>query len=179
MKSFLTVAQLKKQIKHLENLIAKFPTVRSLVRKWGFELVVLEGKLETLNARKQPETPKQLTIWDVKTMSFNSTEITTEIVKKSSSASWGGILDGKFSEVWEKLKQLEEVGLAKDLTGLRYQVEINDLLYFVRENDGNWQVMPKPKAKKKTPILKQDFPVYCYECGYNVAVINGKCVSCV
>ena len=76
MKSFLTVAQLKKQIKHLENLIAKFPTVRSLVRKWGFELVQLEGKLEAIEARKQPETPKQkqkqkqkqLTIWDIKPM---------------------------------------------------------------------------------------------------------------
>lgn len=60
----------KKQIKHLENLIAKFPTVRSLVRKWGFELTVLEGKVEALETRKQPETlkQKQLTIWDIKPM---------------------------------------------------------------------------------------------------------------
>ena len=70
MKSFLTAQQLKSQIKHLENLIKKFPTVRSLVRKWGFELVQLEGKLEAIEARKQPETPKQkqLTIWDIKPM---------------------------------------------------------------------------------------------------------------
>lgn len=68
MKSYLTVAQLKARIQHLENLIAKFPRVRSLVRKWGFELTVLEGKVEALEARK-PEEPKQLTIWDIKPMS--------------------------------------------------------------------------------------------------------------
>lgn len=70
MKSFLTVVQLKKRIQQLENLIAKFPRVRSLVRKWGFELTVLEGQVETLETRKQPETPKQkqLTIWDIKPM---------------------------------------------------------------------------------------------------------------
>ena len=65
MKSYLTVAQLKARIQQLNSLIAKFPTVRSLVRKWGFELVTLEGQVETLETRKRPETPKQLTIWDV------------------------------------------------------------------------------------------------------------------
>ena len=70
MKSFLTIDQLKNRIQQLENLIAKFPRVRSLVRKWGFELTVLEGQVETLETRKQPETPKQkqLTIWDIKPM---------------------------------------------------------------------------------------------------------------
>ena len=70
MKSFLTIDQLKNRIQQLNNLIAKFPRVRSLVRKWGFELTVLEGKVEALEARKQPETPKQkqLTIWDIKPM---------------------------------------------------------------------------------------------------------------
>lgn len=68
MKSYLTVAQLKARIQQLNNLIAKFPRVRSLVRKWGFELTVLEGKVEALEARK-PEAPKQLTIWGVKPMS--------------------------------------------------------------------------------------------------------------
>ena len=70
MKSYLTVAQLKARIQQLNSLIAKFPTVRSLVRKWGFELTVLEGKVEALETRKQPETPKQkqLTIWDIKPM---------------------------------------------------------------------------------------------------------------
>lgn len=67
MKSFLTINQLKSRIQQLENLIAKFPRVRSLVRKWGFELTVLEGKVEALEARK-PEEPKQLTIWDIKPM---------------------------------------------------------------------------------------------------------------
>ena len=66
MKSFLTIDQLKNRIQQLNNLIGKFPTVRSLVRKWGFELVTLEGQVETLETRKRPETPKQLTIWDVK-----------------------------------------------------------------------------------------------------------------
>ena len=79
MKSFLTINQLKSQIKHLENLIKKFPTVRSLVRKWGFELTVLEGQVETLETRKQPETlkQKQLTIWDIKPMEIDSRIPTT------------------------------------------------------------------------------------------------------
>jgi hypothetical protein len=68
MKSYLIVAQLKARIQQLNSLIAKFPTVRSLVRKWGFELVTLEGQVETLEAQK-PEEPKQLTIWDIKPMS--------------------------------------------------------------------------------------------------------------
>ena len=67
MKSFLTIDQLKNRIQQLNNLIGKFPTVRSLVRKWGFELVQLEGKVEALETRKQPE-PKQLTIWEIKPM---------------------------------------------------------------------------------------------------------------
>jgi hypothetical protein len=180
-----TKNQIQKRIDQLNNLIQKFPNVASLIRRWGFELTVLEGRLEALKAVVAVETPKQLTIWDIQmsntesNASFDSTKIMTEIVQKSSKASWGGIIDGGFSEIWEKLKQLESLGLAKNLTGLRYQVEINNLLYVVRENDGNWQVMSKPKTAKKTPILRQEFLDYCYECGYNVAVINGKCVSCI
>ena len=60
-----TVSQLKKRIQQLNRLIAKFPYSRSLVRKWAFELVVCEGKLETLTETKV-EKPVQLTIWDVK-----------------------------------------------------------------------------------------------------------------
>ena len=52
MKSFLTINQLKSRIQQLENLIKKFPTVRSLVRKWGFELTVLEGQLEATEKPK-------------------------------------------------------------------------------------------------------------------------------
>lgn len=74
MKSFLTINQLKSRIQQLENLIAKFPRVRSLVRKWGFELTVLEGKVEALEARKQPETPKQLTIWEAKVNPYTREE---------------------------------------------------------------------------------------------------------
>ena len=59
-----TKSQLSKQINQLKNLISKFPSVRSLVRKWGFELTVLEGRLESLKAVAVVETPKQLTIWD-------------------------------------------------------------------------------------------------------------------
>lgn len=81
MKSFLTVAQLKKRIQQLNNLIGKFPTVRSLVRKWGFELVTLEGQVETLETRKRPETPKQLTIWDVKPMEYTREEA-AKLIKK-------------------------------------------------------------------------------------------------
>ena len=69
MKSFLTVSQLKKRISQLNNLIAKFPTVRSAVRRWGFELVQTEGIIERLEAQK-PEEPKQLTIWDKQMQKF-------------------------------------------------------------------------------------------------------------
>jgi hypothetical protein len=181
-----TAKQIQHRINQLNSLIVKFARVRSLIRKWAFELTILEGRLESLKAVEIVEKPPiQLTIWDIQmsstesNASFDSTKIMTEIVQKSSKASWGGIIDGGFSDIWEKLKQLESLGLAKSLTGLRYQVEINNLLYVVRENDGNWQVMSKPKTAKKTPILRQEFPDYCYECGYNVAVINGKCVSCI
>lgn len=87
MKSFLTVAQLKNRIQQLNNLIAKFPRVRSLVRKWGFELTVLEGKVEALEARK-PEAPKQLTIWGVKPMSLEIVSKNTFHIKDQLK-SWG------------------------------------------------------------------------------------------
>ena len=61
-----TKSQLSKQINQLKNLISKFPSVRSLVRKWGFELVILEGRLEVLKAVVEiVETPKQLTIFEI------------------------------------------------------------------------------------------------------------------
>ena len=63
--STTTVAQLSKKINQLKNLISKFPSVRSLIRRWGFELTILEGRLEALKAVAVVE-PKQLTIWDVK-----------------------------------------------------------------------------------------------------------------
>ena len=83
MKSFLTIDQLKNRIQQLNNLIAKFPRVRSLVRKWGFELTVLEGQVETLETRKQPETPKQkqLTIWDIKPMEQIDPKIPTTLAE--------------------------------------------------------------------------------------------------
>ena len=60
-----TAAQVSKRIEQLKNLIKIFPNVRSLIRRWGFELVILEGRLEALKAVvKVVETPKQLTIWD-------------------------------------------------------------------------------------------------------------------
>ena len=62
--SISTNSQLSKRINQLNNLISKFPRVRSLIRKWAFELTVLEGRLETLKAVAVVE-PKQLTIWDV------------------------------------------------------------------------------------------------------------------
>ena len=61
-----TAKQLSKKINQLKNLIKKFPSVRSLIRRWGFELVILEGRLEALKAVVAVvETPQQLTIWDV------------------------------------------------------------------------------------------------------------------
>jgi hypothetical protein len=63
--STTTVTQLSKRIAQLNSLISKFPRVRSLIRKWAFELTVLEGRLEALKAVAVVETPKQLTIWDM------------------------------------------------------------------------------------------------------------------
>ncbi len=64
-----TISQLKKRIAQLNRLIAKFPRSRSLVRKWGFELVVLEGKLEDLTAPKAEAKPAQLRVRDMTTYS--------------------------------------------------------------------------------------------------------------
>ena len=62
-----TISTASKKINQLKNLIKKFPSVRSLIRRWGFELVILEGRLEALKAVVAVvETPQQLTIWDVK-----------------------------------------------------------------------------------------------------------------
>lgn len=59
-----TAIQLQKRISQLNNLIVKFPRVRSLVRKWGFELTVLEGRLDALKPVEVVE-PKQLTIFEI------------------------------------------------------------------------------------------------------------------
>lgn len=76
-----TVSQLKKRISQLNRLIAKFPTVRSLIRKWVFELVVLEGELESFTA------PQQLTIWDVKMieLDFSRPDLVENFGKKAGS----------------------------------------------------------------------------------------------
>jgi hypothetical protein len=58
-----STTQLSKRISQLNSLIQKFPNVRSLIRRWGFELTQLEGRLEALKAVKVVEKP-QLTIWD-------------------------------------------------------------------------------------------------------------------
>jgi hypothetical protein len=63
MKNSTTADQLSKRISQLNSLIQKFPNVRSLIRRWGFELTQLEGRLEALKAVKVVEKP-QLTIWD-------------------------------------------------------------------------------------------------------------------
>ena len=68
--SISTKSQLSKRINQLNNLISKFPRVRSLIRKWAFELTILEGRLEALKAVAVVETPKQLTIWDIAPMNL-------------------------------------------------------------------------------------------------------------
>jgi hypothetical protein len=68
MKNSTTADQLSKRISQLNSLIQKFPNVRSLIRRWGFELTQLEGRLEALKAAAVVEKPKQLTIWDVPVM---------------------------------------------------------------------------------------------------------------
>jgi len=64
MKNSTTADQLSKRISQLNSLIVKFARVRSLVRKWAFELTQLEGRLEALKAVAVVEKPIQLTIWD-------------------------------------------------------------------------------------------------------------------
>jgi hypothetical protein len=63
-----TKNQIQKRIDQLNNLIQKFPNVASLIRRWGFELTVLEGRLEALKVVETVESPRQLTIWDVPVM---------------------------------------------------------------------------------------------------------------
>jgi hypothetical protein len=60
-----TKNQIQKRIDQLNSLIVKFARVRSLIRKWAFELTQLEGRLESLKAVAVVETPRQLTIWDM------------------------------------------------------------------------------------------------------------------
>ena len=66
--SISTKSQLSKRINQLNNLIVKFPRVRSLVRKWAFELTQLEGRLEALKSVAVVESPRQLTIWNAPVM---------------------------------------------------------------------------------------------------------------
>ena len=60
-----TAKQIQHRINQLNSLIVKFARVRSLIRKWAFELTQLEGRLEALKAVEIVEKPIQLTIWDV------------------------------------------------------------------------------------------------------------------
>ena len=50
--------------------MVKFARVRSLIRKWAFELTILEGRLESLKAVAVVEKPIQLTIWDIAPMNL-------------------------------------------------------------------------------------------------------------
>ena len=58
-----TAKQIQHRINQLNSLIVKFARVRSLIRKWAFELTQLEGQLEAIKAVKVVEKI-QLTIWD-------------------------------------------------------------------------------------------------------------------
>lgn len=65
MTSTTTIAQLKKRIQQLNRLITKFSRSRSLVRKWGFELVVLEGELDLASEPKEKPMIRNL-IWTLR-----------------------------------------------------------------------------------------------------------------
>jgi hypothetical protein len=69
-----TAKQIQHRINQLNSLIQKFPNVRSLIRRWGFELTQLEGRLETLKAVVVVEKPIQLTIWDAPIMEIEGTK---------------------------------------------------------------------------------------------------------
>lgn len=104
-----------------------------------------------------------------------------EIEAASKLNSWGGKLKGDFQEIFNLLENLKELGIAKNYGFSGYRIPINDRYYVVRDNDGNWTVDAKTKKVKleSKDELSQKVVELCYECGYNVAVINGKCVSCV
>jgi hypothetical protein len=79
MKNSTTADQLSKRISQLNSLIQKFPNVRSLIRRWGFELTQLEGRLEALKAVAVAvvESPRQLTIFEI----MNQDEIKESPIK--------------------------------------------------------------------------------------------------
>lgn len=73
-----TKNQIQKRINQLNNLIQKFPNVASLIRRWGFELTQLEGRLEALkSAAVVVESPRQLTIFEI----MNQDEIKESPIK--------------------------------------------------------------------------------------------------
>lgn len=128
MKSFLTVAQLKARIQQLESLIKKFPTVRTAVRRWGFELVTLEAKVERLQPKVttilwtiEAHTRRQeRNLWLASLTGQDSRYTFARMFLEPSDIRWGkrGMERAQY--------EIESPGFYQDAEGDYFQVFVND-----------------------------------------------------
>ena len=101
--STISTSQIQKRINQLNNLISKFPTVRSLIRKWAFELTLLEGQLEALKAVAVVETPQQLTIWEKPVEKEKIDWFFPPLVGSEKQIQWADQLRRNFAEYYSSL----------------------------------------------------------------------------
>jgi hypothetical protein len=94
-----TKNQIQKRIDQLNSLIVKFARVRSLVRKWAFELTQLEGRLESLKAVEIVEKPIQLTVPVMKKIDW----FFPPLVGSEKQIQWADQLRRNFAEYYSSL----------------------------------------------------------------------------
>jgi hypothetical protein len=94
-----TKNQIQKRIDQLNSLIVKFARVRSLIRKWAFELTQLEGRLESLKAVAVVEKPIQLTVPVMKKMDW----FFPPLVGSEKQIQWADQLRRNFAEYYSSL----------------------------------------------------------------------------
>lgn len=94
-----TKNQIQKRIDQLNSLIVKFARVRSLIRKWAFELTQLEGRLESLKAAAVVEKPIQLTVPVMKKMDW----FFPPLVGSEKQIQWADQLRRNFAEYYSSL----------------------------------------------------------------------------
>jgi len=94
-----TKNQIQKRIYQLNSLIVKFARVRSLIRKWAFELTQLEGRLESLKAVEIVEKPIQLTVPVMKKIDW----FFPPLVGSEKQIQWADQLRRNFAEYYSSL----------------------------------------------------------------------------
>ncbi len=94
-----TKNQIQKRIDQLNSLIVKFARVRSLIRKWAFELTQLEGRLESLKAVEIVEKPIQLTVPVMKKIDW----FFPPLVGSEKQIQWADQLRRNFAEYYSSL----------------------------------------------------------------------------